>query len=99
MKTIGTTAAILASLLISMASITSMTGCGASQPSVVAARATREFSCPKDQVVVEQLGGSSYRAHGCGQVATFTCMGGNVGNPYDAMCTKEATTTAAQVSR
>jgi hypothetical protein len=66
-----------------------MAGCGASQQSVVATRAMHEFSCPKDQVVVEELGGSSYRAHGCGQEATFTCMGGNVGNPYGAMCTKE----------
>jgi hypothetical protein len=77
----------------------SMTGCGASQQSVVATRATHEFSCPKDQVVVEELGGSSYRAHGCGQVATFTCMGGNAVNPFDAMCTKEgATRTAGHVT-
>jgi hypothetical protein len=67
----------------------SIAGCGASQQSVVATRAMHEFSCPKDQVVVEELGGSSYRAHGCGQTATFTCMGGNVGNPFGAMCTKE----------
>lgn len=93
MKTNGAMAAMATFLLLSM------TGCGASQQSVVATRATREFSCPKDQVVVEELGGSSYRAHGCGQVATFTCMGGNAGNPFDAMCTKEgATTTAAKVS-
>jgi hypothetical protein len=64
-------------------------GCGSSQQSVVTARAVTEFSCPKDQVVVEALGGSSYRARGCGQTATYTCMGGNVGNPYSAMCTKE----------
>ena len=66
-----------------------LAGCGASQQSVVATRAMHEFSCPKDQVVVDELGGSSYRARGCGQTATFTCMGGNAGNPYDAMCTKE----------
>jgi hypothetical protein len=66
-----------------------LAACGASQQSVVATRAMHEFSCPKDQVVVEELGGSSYRARGCGQTATFTCLGGNAGNPFDAMCTRE----------
>jgi len=75
-------------------------GCtGASGQTVVHTRATREFSCPKDKVTVEELGGSSFRASGCGQTATYTCLGGNFGNPYDAMCTKEggATTTSAPV--
>jgi hypothetical protein len=70
--------------------------CGASAPTVVQSRATRELSCPN--VKVEELGGTSYRATGCNQTATYTCMGGNAGNPYDAICTREAaatTTTSA----
>jgi hypothetical protein len=66
---------------------------GASGPQVVRTRAVNEFSCPAEKVTVEELGGTSYRAKGCGQTATYTCMGGNVGNPYDAICTKEGTTT------
>jgi hypothetical protein len=82
MKTTSALATVGASLFL-------MCGCGASQQSVVTTRAATEFSCPKEQVVVEPLGGTSYRARGCGQTATFTCMGGNAGNPFDAMCTKE----------
>lgn len=65
--------------------------CGASAPTVVQSRAAKELSCP--QVKIEELGGTSYRATGCNQTATYTCMGGNAGNPYDAICTREAATT------
>jgi hypothetical protein len=65
-------------------------GCGGAPPqAVVATRASNEFSCPKEQVNVQNIGGTSYKASGCGQTATYTCMGGNFGNPFDAMCTRE----------
>jgi hypothetical protein len=69
-------------------------GCGGAPPqAVVATRASNEFSCPKDKVQIQALGGTSYKATGCGMTATYTCMGGNFGNPYDAMCTREGNAT------
>ena len=71
-------------------------GCGGAPPqAVVATRASNEFSCPKEQVNVQNIGGTSYKASGCGQAATYTCMGGNFGNPFDAMCTREGNATPA----
>jgi hypothetical protein len=67
-------------------------GQGASPQTVVQTRASNEFSCPKEKVQLQALGGTSFKATGCGQTATYTCMGGNVGNPYDAICTKEGAT-------
>jgi hypothetical protein len=65
-------------------------GCGGAPPqAVVATRASNELWCPKEQVSVQNIGGTSYKASGCGQTATYTCMGGNFGNPYDAICTRE----------
>jgi len=76
-----------------------ITGClfgqGAAPKDVVRTRASREFSCPPEKVQIEELGGTSYRASACGTTATYTCMGGNVGNPYDAMCTREGGNTSA----
>jgi hypothetical protein len=66
-------------------------GQGASPQTVVSTRSPGDLSCAKEKVTVEAIGGTSFRASGCGQTATYTCMGGNVGNPYDAMCTREAT--------
>ena len=68
-------------------------GQGASPQTVVQTRASNEFSCPKDKVALQALGGTSYKATGCDVTATYTCMGGNVGNPYDAMCTREGSAT------
>ena len=71
-------------------------GCGGAPPqTVVQTRASNEFGCAKDQLQVQPLGGTSYKATGCGQTATYTCMGGNFGNPFDAMCTREGNATPA----
>ena len=78
------------SLALSLAAGAFILGCGGAPPqAVVATRAANEFSCPKEHVNVQNIGGTSYKATGCGQTATYTCMGGNVGNPFDAMCTRE----------
>jgi hypothetical protein len=78
---------------LSLLMSTSLVACGAAPPTVVATRATNEFSCPQDQVHIDELGGTSYRATGCGKTATYTCLGGNFGNPYSAMCTREGNIT------
>ncbi len=36
-------------------------------------RASREFSCAEDQVVVEELGAGAFRATACGNQATYVC--------------------------
>jgi hypothetical protein len=64
-------------------------GQGASPQTVVSKRSPGDLSCPADKVTVENIGGTSFRATGCGMTASYTCMGGNAGNPYDAMCTRE----------
>jgi hypothetical protein len=75
------------------------TGClfgqGAPPRTVVQTRAANEFNCPKEQLQIQELGGTSFKATGCGMTATYTCMGGNVGNPYDAMCTREGNVSPA----
>jgi hypothetical protein len=68
-------------------------GQGAPPRTVVQTRASNEFNCPKEKLQIQELGGTSFKATGCGMTATYTCMGGNVGNPYDAMCTREGNAT------
>ncbi|HEY6463244.1 MAG TPA: hypothetical protein VIY73_23915, partial [Polyangiaceae bacterium] len=68
-------------------------GQGASPKTVVQTRASNEFSCAKEKLQIQELGGTSFKATGCGMTATYTCMGGNLGNPYDAMCTREGNAT------
>ena len=36
-------------------------------------RFSKEYTCPKDEVATDDLGGSAYRAQGCGQAATYVC--------------------------
>jgi hypothetical protein len=85
--------------ILGLASAGCLFGQGASPSTVVQGRASREFACPVERVVVEPLSGSSFRATACGTVATYTCMGGNLGNPYDAICTKEASGPAPSATR
>ena len=82
-----------------MVSALALGGClfgqGAPPEDVVRTRASREFSCAQEKVQIEPLGGNSFRARACGSTATYSCMGGNVGNPYDAMCTREGSAESA----
>jgi hypothetical protein len=42
---------------------------------VVRERSAHELDCPEDEIDVESIGGTSYRAEGCGSTATYTCIG------------------------
>jgi hypothetical protein len=65
-------------------------GCAATQDSVVKTRYAREAGCAEPQVKVEDLGGSAYKASGCGTAMTYVCAyGGTSGRP--ATCVKEGT--------
>lgn len=41
---------------------------------VAQTRAANDLRCPEDKIVVENIGGSSFRATGCGQEATYNCI-------------------------
>jgi hypothetical protein len=41
---------------------------------VAQTRAANDLRCPQDQIVVTNIGGSSFRATGCGQEATYNCV-------------------------
>ena len=36
-------------------------------------RAANDMKCPEEQIVVANIGGTSFRATGCGQEATYNC--------------------------
>ena len=59
-------------------------------------RAVNDLRCSDDKVVVKNSGGSSYRATGCGQEATYNC-GQSTGSTF--VCQREeqrpVTTTSA----
>jgi hypothetical protein len=38
------------------------------------ARAANDLKCADEQVTVANIGGTSYRATGCGQEATYNCV-------------------------
>lgn len=53
-----------------------LAGCMASTPSsVVATRAAHDFHCDEDDIKVENIGGKSYAATGCGHERTYDCVG------------------------
>jgi hypothetical protein len=37
-------------------------------------RAANDLRCPEDKIVMTNIGGSSFRATGCGQEATYNCI-------------------------
>jgi hypothetical protein len=49
-----------------------LSGCGRAS-GVVHERAAHEFNCPEEDIQVESIGGTTYRASGCGEVAVYTC--------------------------
>jgi hypothetical protein len=65
--------------------------CGAGPKTVAQRRASVDFSCPAEQVKSEEISGGTIKVDACGKTATYTCLGGNFGNPYDARCTRELT--------
>lgn len=56
-------------------------------------RAVHDLSCPKDQIAVKHLSGTTYVAEGCGQVATYMCSGSNF--MTDGTCMLEGTKPAS----
>jgi hypothetical protein len=68
-------------------------GQGASPQTVVQTRASNEFACAKEKMQIQPLSSTSFKATGCGMTATYTCLGGNLGNPYDAICSREGNAT------
>lgn len=53
--------------------VSSMTGC-VTMAGIAKTRAANDLRCSEDQIVVANIGGSSYRATGCGQEATYNCI-------------------------
>lgn len=41
---------------------------------VAKTRAANDLRCPEEQIIVANIGGSSFRAIGCGQEATYNCI-------------------------
>ena len=52
-------------------------------------RAVHDLSCPKAQIEVTHLSGTTYVAKGCGQIATYMCSGSNF--MTDGTCMLEGT--------
>jgi hypothetical protein len=48
-------------------------GC-ATMEGTVQTRASNDMKCPEERIAVANIGGTSYRATGCGQEATYNCM-------------------------
>jgi hypothetical protein len=57
----------------------SLAGCGVDAESVAKIRAANDFHCNEDKVSVESVGGTSYRAKGCGETEVYDCNGSAVG--------------------
>jgi hypothetical protein len=55
-----------------VAAVSIVVGC-ATASGIVQTRAASEFECPEDNVEVENIGGTTFRASGCGQTAVYTC--------------------------
>ena len=62
--------------VLSIAAATS--GC-VTHETVTRTRAANDFPCEEQQVEVVNIGGTSYRATGCGKQATYNCIGGQQG--------------------
>ena len=59
-------------------------------------RAANDLKCSEDQIVVRNIGGSSYRATGCNQEATYNC-GQSSQNTFVCQREEQKTLTAAPV--
>lgn len=81
--------------LLVVAAVLATVGC-VTMETTAHTRAVNDLRCGEDQVVVKNIGGSSYRATGCGQEATYNC-GQSTGSTF--VCQREeqrpVTTTSA----
>jgi hypothetical protein len=58
----------------------------------VAVRAANDLDCPQDKLNVKYIGAGGYRVHGCGESATYVCMGSDgpaAADDDDAVCVRE----------
>src|SRR5580658_1267857 len=55
-------------------SIVGTMGCIDPYAATTKARAANDLKCPEDQLTVANIGGTSYRATGCTQEATYNCV-------------------------
>jgi hypothetical protein len=69
----------------------SATGCVDAE-SIARTRAANDFECDEDKVNVTNIGGTSFRADGCGQKGVYTCTAseGYSGTTTDYACVPEA---------
>ena len=71
--------------LIPLSILTLSLGACITMQSVATTRASNDLRCPEEQVALANIGGTSFRASGCGQEATYNCVAG--GNGY--VCVRE----------
>lgn len=53
--------------------LVALAGC-ITMETVAQTRAANDLRCPEEKIVVANIGGSSFRATGCGQEATYNCI-------------------------
>ena len=58
---------------------------------VARTRAANDFGCAESAVEITNIGGTSYRAHGCGKSAVYNCGGSTAvrGATTDYVCVPE----------
>jgi hypothetical protein len=70
----------------------STAGCGDALEDAARARAANDLNCPEDKVTLIEIGGTSYRAKGCGDSAVYDCAqsSGHAGSlDADYVCVPE----------
>lgn len=80
-----------------VAALSASVGCVTASPSrVVRVRAANDFDCSKDEISIKNIGGTSFRAEGCGQSVVYDCAGSTVvvtgkygGGTSDYVCIPE----------
>lgn len=63
----------IASFAFLALALSTMTGC-VTMAGTAKTRAANDLRCSEEKIVVANIGGSSYRATGCGQEATYNCI-------------------------
>jgi hypothetical protein len=76
---------LLLSAVVVLAVMAGTAGC-VTMETTARTRASNDLRCSGDQVAVRNIGGSSYRATGCGQEVTYNC-GQSSGNTF--VCQRE----------
>jgi len=87
------------SLLLAVGSTFVVLGC-VSAEGTAQTRAANDFACPESQVTVSSIGGTSYRAVGCGKTTIYTCAAsdGSRGSVTAYACRPESAPQSTAVS-